>query len=298
MRIVLSGFAGACYGVERALALVEEAMREGGSTGGEASTGTRAQKHVRTLGPLIHNPRVVADLRERGVEVVDEVSAVDEGVLIIRSHGVPPSVMDEAHRRGLQVVDATCPHVLKAQKAARSLREEGLEVIVVGENGHPEVESIRAHAGEGTLVVQVPNDLPADLPSRIGVVVQTTQAPEALAAVLDELSARGIEAQARNTICSATRQRQQAAARLAHEVDLMIVVGGHNSGNTTRLYEICRAVCRQTHHIESPDELVAAWLDGVFAVGVTAGASTPQEQITSVVLALELLAREGPTTSD
>ncbi|MCL1890817.1 MAG: 4-hydroxy-3-methylbut-2-enyl diphosphate reductase [Coriobacteriia bacterium] len=288
MNIRLSEYAGACYGVERALALVEDAAR--------------GDVPVYTLGPLIHNPGVVAELEAHGVKVVDKVNEVDEGVLVIRSHGVAPLVIDEACARGLAIVDATCPHVLKAQRAARSLREAGCTVVVVGESGHPEVEGISAHAGTDVLVVQTPDDLPKNLGSanpdqRIGVVVQTTQSPDTLEAIVNELHARNLSYEVRDTICSATRQRQQSAQRLAQEVDVMLVVGGFNSGNTTRLYEICKAVCLNTHHIESPSDLNPAWFASAaddFVVGVTAGASTPQEQIASIV---EALKTSGTTTA-
>jgi len=276
VKLILSEFAGACYGVERALALVEDAVHR--------------PAPVHTLGPLIHNPQVVAELEAHGVQVAQRVDEVDEGVLVIRSHGVAPQVIEEARARGLTVVDATCPHVLKAQRAASNMRERGYTVVVVGESGHPEVESISAHAGAGAIVVQTPAGLPDTLgsgSSSVGVVVQTTQAPEALEAIVDELRRRDITYEVRDTICSATRQRQEAAARLARSVDCMLVVGGHNSGNTTRLYEICKAVCPDTHHIESPSEIDASWfVASDITVGITAGASTPQEQIASVVAAL------------
>jgi 4-hydroxy-3-methylbut-2-enyl diphosphate reductase len=294
MHIVLSDYAGACYGVERALSLVEKAL-------------CTKDKAVHTLGPLIHNPGVVATLEARGVHMVTQAQEVDKGVLVIRSHGVAPAVIEDAQKRKLDVVDATCPHVLKAQKAARSLSADGYTVVVVGESGHPEVEGISAYADEGAIVVQSPDDLPDALfePSvdgatpRVGLVVQTTQSPEALHAVVEALEARGISPEVKNTICSATRQRQEAARRLANEADVMFVVGGYNSGNTTRLYEICKSVCAHTVHIESPADIDFAWLerlgssvdaadpaDADTCIGITAGASTPQEQIASVVEAL------------
>jgi 4-hydroxy-3-methylbut-2-enyl diphosphate reductase len=275
MRIIVSEYSGACYGVQRALALVEDAAR--------------SSHPVCTLGPLIHNPKVVADLRGKGVRAVETVEEAQAGVLVIRSHGVGPQVIEAARARGLDLVDATCPHVLKAQKAARSLRDEGCLVIVVGEEGHPEVLSISAHAGPDALVVQSPENLPAQLPGRVGVVVQTTQSPAVLGSIVDALEARGIHPQIHDTICSATRSRQQAAALLSQEVDCMLVVGGYNSGNTTRLFEICKSLCPNTHHIESPDEIKPEWFNVGDAVGITAGASTPQEQITAVARALERL---------
>jgi 4-hydroxy-3-methylbut-2-enyl diphosphate reductase len=279
MKIVRSRYAGACYGVERALALVNEAA-------GKNETNA-APTSVYTLGPLIHNPQVVSELRERGVEQVDTVEQVEAGTLVIRSHGVAPAVIEQARLKELRVVDATCPHVFKAHEAARQLREQGYLVVVVGELGHPEVEGIRAYAGDGSVVVQEPSDLPEDLVSdRIGIVVQTTQAADALEAIVDTLQKRGITPAIRNTICFATRQRQGAATELARTVDVMVVVGGRNSSNTTRLAQLCQAVCPRTHHIENSAELVSDWFWDAHVVGITAGASTPENQIIAVEQAL------------
>jgi 4-hydroxy-3-methylbut-2-enyl diphosphate reductase len=306
MKIVRSRYAGACYGVERALMLVNEAVCEtvgagdasGTSVGvsrdrsadtdtGAIATRTATLASVYTLGPLIHNPQVVSELRERGVEQADAVEQVEAGTLVIRSHGVAPAVIERARIKGLRVVDATCPHVSKAHEAARQLREQGYLVVVVGELGHPEVEGIRAYAGDGAIVVQEPSDLPEDLVSdRIGIVVQTTQAADALEAIVDALQRRGITPVVRNTICFATRQRQGAAIELAGMVDVMVVVGGRNSGNTTRLAQLCQAVCPRTHHVENAAELVSDWFRDADAVGITAGASTPENQIIAVEQAL------------
>lgn len=274
MKVKLAQYAGACYGVERALTLTSEAA-EGSS-------------EVHTLGPLIHNPQVVSELAAQGISEVEKVEDAPEGVLVIRSHGVTPQVLKAAYDKGLTVVDATCPYVKKAQKAATQLREQGYEVLIVGEKGHPEVEAIDAYAGSESLVIQDPADLPGSLPEGpLGIVVQTTQNAVNLDAIIAALKKRGEKPLVKNTICFATTQRQESAALLAQEVDAMVVVGGRNSGNTTRLAEICEAVCSNTHHIERPQELDPQWFEGVKTVGVTAGASTPQGQITAVVEALE-----------
>ncbi|MDR3136082.1 MAG: 4-hydroxy-3-methylbut-2-enyl diphosphate reductase [Coriobacteriales bacterium] len=276
MLVILAQYAGACYGVERALSLVAEAAR------------TEAPVH--TLGPLIHNPQVVSELERHAIGEVRHVDDIETGIIVIRSHGVAPQVIEAAHARGLTVVDATCPHVQKAQQAARRLGQEGYTVVIVGERGHPEVEAIKAYAGGDPLVVQDVADLPDRLPTaRIGVVVQTTQSEHNLEAIIANLRQRGIKPLVNNTICFATRQRQQAAARLAREVPAMIVVGGRNSGNTTRLYQICKAACARSYHIEQASELKPSWFCGVDTVGLTAGASTPPEQIDAVQAALEAL---------
>jgi 4-hydroxy-3-methylbut-2-en-1-yl diphosphate reductase len=276
VEVRVARYAGVCYGVERALKLAEEA-----SAGGQ---------RVKTLGPLIHNPQAVAALRDQGVEVAGCLDEVADGTLVIRTHGVDPAIIAQARGKGLDVVDATCPFVTKAQKAAEQLRAEEYALVVVGEADHPEVEGIVAHAGGDAIVIGSADELPARLPSRrVGIVVQTTQSSERLAAVVDALLPRANELRVFNTICSATEQRQKAAEELAGDVDVMIVVGGHNSGNTKRLAEISLTVNPRTYHVETAEELEAAWFECAETVGVTAGASTPDEQIRGVISAVEAL---------
>ena len=280
MRVVIAQHAGICYGVERALKLAGEAADGGGS--------------VHTLGPLIHNPQAVQALKDRGVFVASGVDEVAEGTLVIRSHGVDPAVIVAAGEAGLEVIDATCPFVSTAQRHAADLTQEGYSVVIVGEAEHPEVEGILAHAGGSALIVQHASDLPERLPSkRVGVVVQTTQSASRLEEVVSALLGRVSELRVFNTICSATTKRQIAADELARTADVMIVVGGRNSGNTTRLAEICRAVNVRVHHVETADELDSAWFKGAEVVGVTAGASTPDEQIRGVIDAIEALDSDG-----
>ncbi|HZL07039.1 MAG TPA: 4-hydroxy-3-methylbut-2-enyl diphosphate reductase [Coriobacteriia bacterium] len=277
MQIIVAEHAGVCYGVERALNLAEEAATGGGA--------------VHTLGPLIHNPQVVAGLTERGVTVADSVDEVTGGTLVIRTHGVDPARIESALGKGLSVVDATCPFVSTAQRHAAELAASGYTVVIVGEADHPEVEGILANAGGRALVVGHPEDLPGRLPSRrVGVVVQTTQSASRLADVVAALVPNVNELRVFNTICSATAKRQLAADDLARRVDVMIVVGGRNSGNTTRLAEICGAVNARVHHVESPSELKSEWFAGAVTVGVTAGASTPDGQIEDVISAMKAIA--------
>ena len=276
MKVILAKNAGACYGVQRALDMANEAA------GGEGD--------VYTLGPLIHNPGVVSDLAARHVYVADSVESLDKGTVIIRSHGVTPEVFEKVQASGLNVLDATCPHVVRAQKGAAELANAGCRVIVVGEEGHPEVEGLRAYAKrEGTKVdvVLTPDDVPPNLRAPIGIVVQTTQRRENLDAVVEAVRAQGIEPMVKRTICSATSQRQDAACELAERVDAMVVIGGRNSSNTTRLAEICRDHCARAFHIESADEISREWFEGCDVVGVTAGASTPDNQIDAVITRLE-----------
>ena len=280
MKVIVARHAGVCYGVERALKLAGEASSAGGD--------------VATLGPLIHNPQAVAALQARGVGMASTLDDVSSGTLIIRSHGVDPAVIVEAESRGLNVIDATCPFVSAAHTCAADLAAAGYGVVIVGESDHPEVEGILAHAGGSALIVQHASDLPDRLPGRkIGVVVQTTQPPALLQEVVAALLPRVSELRVCNTICSATAKRQASAAELAETVDVIVVVGGHNSGNTTRLAEICEARNPRTHHVEVADELDEAWFRDAEVVGVTAGASTPDEQIRGVIDAIEALAGDA-----
>lgn len=275
LEVVKADCAGSCYGVQRALTLARKAADSG--------------KTAQTLGPLIHNPQVVHELEESGVTVAADPADVTAESVVIRSHGVTPEVRGEVDALGVDVVDATCPHVLRAQRAARDLALEGRTVIVVGEESHPEVEGLRAwaeKAGGRVIVAASAADLPDEIDEPVGIVVQTTQRREKLDDVVRALRERGIEPEIADTICNATTSRQGAAADLASRVDSMVVVGGKNSSNTTRLYEICAGIAPVAYHIETLDDLPPHAFDGMRTVGVTAGASTPEEQIDAVIDAI------------
>ena len=277
LSIEVASHAGVCYGVERALKLAAHAAES-------------ARGSVTTLGPLIHNPIVVRDLESAGVKGAQTVDEVESGTLIIRAHGVVPQVIDQARAKGLEVLDATCPYVKKVHMAAEKLVREGYQLIVVGESGHPEVEGILGHAGDAAHVVSTPHDLDGvDLARKVGVVVQTTQTPANLAAIVSALALRTMDLRVVNTICSATQERQDSAAELASRADVMIFIGGKNSGNTRRLAEICMACCPRTHHIEDSSEIQRTWFEGVALVGITAGASTPGAHIDAALACINRL---------
>ncbi len=274
--ITVADYAGACYGVQRALDLVKKVADE-------------AIGPVRTLGPLIHNPQVVSELEAKGVTVAEDVPEESGSTLVLRTHGVVPAVEELAHERGLKVVDATCPYVKRAHRAAERLHAQGYQVIVVGESGHPEVEGILGHAPEATAVAGVEAARQLELDKKVGVVVQTTQAKATLDEVISYLTSEVGEVCVVNTICEATSERQQAAAKLSAASEVMVVIGGKNSANTTRLAEICAQSCSRTHHVETPAELEPSWFEGAQKIGVTAGASTPAAQIEQLVSAIEAL---------
>ncbi len=272
MNVVVAEHSGVCYGVKRALDLAYDAAAQYDS--------------IQTLGPLIHNPQVVQELAERGLGLAEDVSNIQARTVVIRSHGVTPEVLDALEEQKLEVIDATCPHVLRAQRAAHDLSAQGFTVLVVGEADHPEVQGLLAWGkrGGGTVYcVSSPSDLPSTLQEPLGIVVQTTQTRELLQSILDALDARGLNYELRDTICSATNERQKAAADLAQNVDAMVVVGGKNSSNTTHLADICAQYCNKVFHVEMPSELVKQDFEGIETVGLTAGASTPDSQINAVV---------------
>ena len=275
MKAIVAEGAGFCFGVKRALKMAFEAARKGDGT-------------VVTLGAIIHNPQVVARLEQEGLRVIADLDEVEGGTLVVRSHGLPRKVLSEAEAKGMTVIDATCPFVKQAQERAAQLEREGHAVVVVGEEDHPEVLSITGSMEGPAIVVDGTAELP-ELPraERYGVVCQTTQPQEHLSAVVLDLLSRAREIKVFNTICEATFERQESALEMAREVDVMLVVGGRNSANTRRLWELCRDAGCDAYHIETADELELEWFEGKEEVGITGGASTPQWIVDDVVAAVE-----------
>jgi 4-hydroxy-3-methylbut-2-enyl diphosphate reductase len=274
MEIFLADKAGFCFGVKRAINTAYEAAGKG---------------RVYCLGPLIHNPQEVERLRQAGIETVTDFSTLKPGdSLIIRSHGVPPRVLTQARGMGLTIIDLTCPFVGKAQRDAEVLQKEGYQVVVVGEKKHPEVQSILGYAGENAIVVETEEDIEGlKLQARVGVVAQTTQSYSNFSEIVLKLLRLSKELKVFNTICSSTKERQEAARILASQVDVMLVVGGRNSANTSRLASLCRQEGKPTYHIELAEEIQAEWLEGIRTVGVTAGASTPDWVVEGVLARLK-----------
>jgi (E)-4-hydroxy-3-methyl-but-2-enyl pyrophosphate reductase len=270
VEVILADKAGFCFGVQRAISTAFQAAGKG---------------RVFCYGPIIHNPQEVARLREAGVETIEDFLPLQPGdSLIIRSHGVPPAVMEKAREQGLKIIDLTCPFVAKAQQHAASLHREGYQIVVVGEKKHPEVQSILGHAGDRAVVIESPEEVgQVPLDGRIGVVAQTTQSYGNFSEIVLRLLRLSKELKVFNTICSSTKERQDAARVLASRVDVMIVVGGRNSANTSRLVSLCRESGKPAYHVEVVDEIRSEWLKGAEKVGVTAGASTPSWVIDAVV---------------
>ena len=259
MEVILAEYLGFCYGVKRAIKIARE----------------NADGKSCTLGPIIHNPQMVARLKNEGVNVVENLSDMKEGTIIIRSHGVGPQVYEEATSRGLKIVDANCPHVKKAQLSAKKLVEEGYQVVIIGEKNHPEVKSIFEWSNKEAVILETEEEAKQfSSCQKLGIVSQTTVSGERFKKIVTKLIDKSSEIKILRTICTATDQRQAAAIELAKRVDLMLVIGGKNSANTTRLAQLCEQKCK-TFHIETAEELLPEWLRKIEKIGITAGASTP-----------------------
>lgn len=290
MKIIRADPCGFCPGVKRALALAEQAM----------AGGTK----VYTLGPLVHNEYVMTKLGSRGVEAIDRLDDIDPAALVIRAHGVSPATLTKAEALGFTIYDATCPRVRKVQQLATSLSAAAKTIILVGESEHPEVKGIVAHAqGPGKIIV-VRNDkqladLP-ELPQAVELLAQTTQTPANVQSVADALQNREVSVNMHDTICLATSQRQAAARELARCVDVMIVVGSNRSANTRRLAQICREEGVPTYLVSNKEELDYSWFKGKKIVGMTAGASAPEELIEEVYgrMTEEILKEEAQPTME
>lgn len=274
LQIKMAKHAGACYGVEMAFDAVIEATQN-----------ARPDEKVHTLGQIIHNPQAVEWLeRDYGVTSIATLDEAEEGTVIIRSHGAPPKTFEEAKAKGLNVKDATCPFVLRSQEHARDLVAEGYFLVVLGEKKHPEVIGLVAQVGSRAVAVETLEDLKnLDLPNKVGVLLQSTQKIEKFNDIILTLYHRCHEVKIRKTICNVVARHQKSATELAHEVDLMIVVGGKNSANTKELAMISRDKGAKTYHIETASEIQDAWFEGCNDVGVTAGTSTPSFIIESVL---------------
>lgn len=270
MKIIMARHAGFCSGVKKAVNIALN----------EAGTGS---KH--TIGPLIHNKHVVEDLKEKGIIPIDSIDDIKEGTVIIRSHGVTPSILQKAKDKGLNIIDATCPFVKKAQKIVYDLSMENHNIVIVGDHGHPEVEALLGWSGDRAYIVKSSNEvnnLMLDAKEQVALIAQTTQPEENLQNVLETLEKEGIKVKVFNTICRAAYNRQEAAKALANQVDVMIVIGGYDSANTLKLVDLCSKLC-PTYHIEDYEALDKKWFESKNIIGITAGASTPDWIIEGVI---------------
>ncbi|WP_027389941.1 4-hydroxy-3-methylbut-2-enyl diphosphate reductase [Chrysiogenes arsenatis] len=275
MKLEVGKHAGFCFGVKRAIQVAFDS--------GEKYSGV-----VRTLGPIIHNPQVVQELEAAGIAVAQNLEEIptDTGMVIIRSHGVGPQIYESANARNLALVDATCPFVKKIHSIVAQMDDEGYDIVVLGEADHPEVIGICAYVTNGRVfVIDEPEKIrDIRLGRKVALLAQTTQETRQFSALLAILGEKNnCEIRSFNTICDATGVRQQEAIRLAQQSDIVIIVGGKKSANTTRLAAICQEIQPSTYHVETVHELDAAWFTGKTRAGITAGASTPESEINKVV---------------
>lgn len=274
MKVTVAKSAGFCFGVKRAVDMVyEEAAREG---------------KVYTLGPIIHNEQVVQDLAEKGVQVIEspeELEGVQGGIVIIRSHGVPKEVFSKLSRYNVKVVDATCPFVSKIHRIVQEKYQEGGQIVIVGNRLHPEVEGIRGWCHEDAQVIETQEEAEKFCPEKgkkICVVSQTTFNYKKFKDIVAIFEKKSYDIFVMNTICNATEERQTEAGTIARQSDAMLVIGGKHSSNTQKLYEICRKECPNTYFIQTLGDLDLEQFQSFRSVGITAGASTPNNIIKEV----------------
>ncbi|MBI2972171.1 MAG: 4-hydroxy-3-methylbut-2-enyl diphosphate reductase [Armatimonadetes bacterium] len=275
MEIIVAKHMGFCGGVKRAVEMARSTA--------ESSAGS-----VYTWGPLIHNPQVVGKLQDAGVKVAGELEDLAGEAFVVSAYGVEHSVLDAAKAEGMRIVDATCPVVIRAHSLAFKLVEEGYQLVVVGDHGHPEMVTLKEALGDKVTIVHTREEaVLVKLRGRIAVMSQTTQSQENFRQIVGDLALRTKELRVVNTLCPAITVRQEEAEVMVEEVDALVVIGGHHSANTTRLAEIGRANELPTYHLEVPEELDPAWFAGVRKVGVMSGASTPEWIIAEVLRRLE-----------
>ena len=278
VQILIAQHSGFCEGVERAYRIALEQ--------------TKAGRPVFMLGNIVHNTQVIDKFKSLGVKTIQDILEVPSGVngtLLISAHGVAPEIYTKAKEMGLNIIDTTCPWVKKAQKITKELANEGRELIIIGDKGHPEVKGLVGWSGGRAKVIESNGEINGIKGDKIGMLAQTTQAEEHFKKMVSDLKEKFEDVKEFNTICGATSKRQQAAVELAKKVGLMLVIGDKMSANTKRLTELCAKTGTETHQIQTAAELNRQWLSGKEKIGITAGASTPEWVIDEVKALLQAL---------
>lgn len=268
MEVILANNAGFCFGVDRASKKAIEAAKNG--------------EKVQTLGPLIHNPDFLKHLESKGITVADSIGDITAKKLIIRAHGITKEIEQELENRDIEVINATCIFVKKVQELAEKLTKDGFTVIILGEDDHPEVIGLKSYAPDSYTITSMDSIPKLDPSSKVAFISQTTQSVKIFEEIAEKIKKTYKDHKIHNTICSTTDKRQKAAKDLAQKVDLMIIIGGKDSSNTTRLKEVCEKFVR-TYHIENYTELEESWFKDIKKVGISAGASTPYFSIEAVL---------------
>ncbi len=280
MEIKIAKSAGFCFGVKRAVECVYDQIKE--------NENLQEKVQIYTYGPIIHNENVVEDLENHGVKVIDtekELKNTKSGIVVIRSHGVSKHIYDIINENRLKLVDATCPFVKKIHNIVQEKSAAGMHIVIIGNDKHPEVEGIKGWSVTKPTVIESEEEaekFSINGDSDICIVSQTTFNYNKFNKLVEIISKKGYNNSIVNTICNATSVRQVEAKEIAGTVDAMIVIGGRNSSNTQKLFEICKKECNNTYYIQTADDLSKVSLDGIRCVGITAGASTPNNIIEEV----------------
>ncbi len=282
MKIIVAKSAGFCWGVKRAVNMAIAAAKE--------------NRTVYSLGELIHNPQETKRLETFGIKKVKSIDEIPKkSTVIIRSHGVPPEIIKKLKAKQTFIVDATCPFVKAIQEKAVSLEKEGYPVCILGNSSHPEVRGIAGHVKKPLIIEKEKDILSLSQLQKLGIVCQTTLNGEFLSKTVALLSKETKELKIFNTICKATKVRQEETKKLSKSVDTMLIIGGRNSSNTTKLFNISKHLNPKSYHIESAKELKIDWLKNIETIGITAGASTPQWVIEEVVRKVQTIFEGGET---
>ncbi|NIM91004.1 MAG: 4-hydroxy-3-methylbut-2-enyl diphosphate reductase [Candidatus Aminicenantes bacterium] len=275
MEIIVANNCGLCYGVKRALRIAKE-------------TRERKKGKVFTLGDLIHNPRVVSELKSQGIEPAEKLGEIQEGTIIIRSHGVSPKNYRLLTQKKIIIIDATCPIVKKIQKLVERLAKEKSEIILVGNRKHPEIKGLIGYSQKKGIIIEN-EDQARKLPykKRRAVLAQSTQDLSLFKKIVAVLIEKTKELRVYNTICLSTQTRQRSTSELASRVDTLFIVGGKNSSNTNKLFHISKSILANTHFVESAEEIEPEMLKKAKKIGISGGASTPPEAIEEVVFKIK-----------
>ncbi len=268
MKIELAENYGFCFGVKRAIKIAEE------------------HQNSATYGPLIHNSLEIKRLEQNyQVGLVEDFKEFKPGdTAIVRTHGIPKNELEELNKTGVEVVDATCPYVTKPQQICEEMSKKGYDIVIFGDEAHPEIKGVKSYAINGAHVVTSVAELEElKLGEHVALVAQTTRKVEEYLEIASYLIPRHKEVRVFNTICNATFENQEAARKLAKRADIMIVIGGKNSSNTKQLFSIAKAACEESYHIENEEEIECSWFKDKKLCGITAGASTPDWIIQNVV---------------
>ena len=272
MKTIVAEHAGFCFGVKRAVDIVEETLKNSNN------------KIIYSLGPLIHNTQAVEEFKKKGLKPIDNIDKLKEGKLVIRSHGVSPDVEKKAEDLNIELIDATCPYVKAIHNRVKKYKEDGYKIIIIGDKDHPEIIGINGWCdNEGIIINTEDEAINLSKYDKICVVSQTTNTNEKFNKIAKHLQEKAYEVKIFNTICNATNLRQKSAMEIAEKVDAMIVIGGYHSSNTNKLVEVSKKSCKNVYHIEKKEDLPLQELIKFNTIGITAGASTPDWIIKEVV---------------